>query len=210
VEAFSTHNGIVAPLDRDNVDTDAIIPKQFMKAIARTGFGPYVFDQWRFKDPGFFGKPAEERVPDPDFVLNHQRYSEASILLTRRNFGCGSSREHAPWALRQAGFRVLIAPSFADIFRNNCYKIGLLPVVLSDVEINELFRAVQSTPGYRVTVDLAAQTVMRFDGQSMHFGITPLRKERLMEGADEVGATLKHASDVAQFEADHLRNRPWL
>lgn len=210
MEAFLIHDGLVAPLDRDNVDTDAIIPKQFMKAISRTGFGPYVFDEWRFKDPGFYGKLAQERVPNPDFVLNWTRYVGASVLLCGRNFGCGSSREHAPWALRQAGFRVLIARSFADIFQNNCYRTGLLPVVISELEMDELFRAVDRTAGSRIRVDLEAQTVSGPDGRPIRFAITPSQKECLMEGRDEVSTTLKYAAEISRFEADQLIDRPWL
>ncbi|MGF6408617.1 3-isopropylmalate dehydratase small subunit [Paraburkholderia sp. MM5482-R1] len=210
MQPFVTHTGIAVPLERDNVDTDAIMPKQFMKAIARTGFGPYVFDEWRFEDSGYYGKPATERLPKPDFVLNRPRYAGASILLAGRNFGCGSSREHAPWALQQYGFRVLIARSFADIFYNNCCKNGMLPVVLTGDEISYLFKAVDKTPGYQLCVDLLRRSVSASDGFRAHFDMELAQRTHLIEGIDEVGATLKHAEEITNFEATYLGGRPWL
>lgn len=210
MQSFSRHTGIAVPLPRDNVDTDAIMPKQFMKAIARTGFGPYVFDEWRFKDEGYYGKPSDERVPNPDFPLNFPRYTEASILVTGRNFGCGSSREHAPWALQQAGFQAIIAKSFGDIFVNNCYKIGLLPVTLADADVTALLYAVDSSRGYQLTLDLARQTVMTPAGVQLHFDIGEVQKAHLLTGSDEVATTLQHSDEISQFEARHLVTRPWI
>ncbi|CAG4918452.1 3-isopropylmalate dehydratase small subunit [Paraburkholderia gardini] len=210
MEPFVSHEGLVAPLDRENVDTDAIIPRQFMKSIARTGFGPHLFDAWRYRDPGYYGKPAGTRQPEADFVLNLPRYAEASVLLTRRNFGCGSSREHAPWALHQYGFRVLVAESFADIFFNNCCKNGLLPVVLDAARIERLLRDVEATPGFRLHVDLASQTVTTPAGDALSFDIAPALKTLLLEGLDETGATLVFADWIREFEATHLQRSPWL
>ncbi|MBU9598415.1 3-isopropylmalate dehydratase small subunit [Burkholderia multivorans] len=210
VQPFKQHTGIVAPLDRDNVDTDAIMPKQFMKAISRTGFGPYVFDEWRFEDTGFYGKPAPGRIPRKDFVLNQERYSNASILLTGRNFGCGSSREHAPWALQQFGFRVLIARSFADIFYNNCCKNGLLAVTLTSDEVSTLFEMTNDVPAFELSVDLPSQTVRSAAGFTAHFDIAAATKTQLLDGVDEVGLTLKLADDIARFEEAHLARHPWI
>jgi 3-isopropylmalate/(R)-2-methylmalate dehydratase small subunit len=210
MEPLVRHEGLVAPLDRDNVDTDAIMPKQFMKSIARTGFGPYLFDEWRYRDPGYYGKPAADRTPEPGFVLNRQRYAGASVLLARRNFGCGSSREHAPWALHQFGFRVLVAESFADIFFNNCCKNGLLPVRLDAALIDRLMAAVEALPGYRLRVDLAAQTVTAPDGECWRFDIAPALRTLLLEGLDETGATLAFGDAIRAFEATHLELSPWL
>lgn len=210
MEPLVSHNGLVVPIDRDNVDTDAIVPKQFMKSIARTGFGPYLFDEWRYRDPGYYGKAARERTPRPDFVLNMPRYDGASVLLTRRNFGCGSSREHAPWALHQYGFRVLVAESFADIFFNNCCKNGILPVRLETAAINQLMNEVQATPGYRLRVDLSEQTVSTPGGEVWPFEIAPALKTLLLEGLDETGATLEFADSIRAFEAAHLERSPWL
>lgn len=210
MEPLVSHTGLVVPLDRDNIDTDAIMPKQFMKSISRTGFGPYLFDEWRYKDAGYFGKPAHERTPEPDFVLNQPRYGGASVLLARRNFGCGSSREHAPWALHQFGFRVLIAQSFADIFFNNCCKNGLLPIQLDTATIARLMEAVKGSPGYRLRVDLIAQTVCAPDDERWTFEIAPAAKKLLLEGLDETGATLGHADAIRAFEAAHLARSPWL
>lgn len=210
MEPLVRHTGLVVPLDRDNVDTDAIMPKQFMKSIARTGFGPYLFDEWRYQDPGYYGKPAGERVPRDGFVLNLPRYAGASVLLTRRNFGCGSSREHAPWALRQYGFRVLVAESFADIFFNNCCKNGILPVRLDAAAISQLMDAVEATPGYRLRVDLSAQTVTAPTGERWTFDLAPALRTLLLEGLDEVGATLEFADAIRAFEAAHLERSPWL
>lgn len=210
MEPLVCHAGLVAPLDRDNIDTDAIMPKQFMKSIARTGFGPYLFDEWRYRDPGYYGKPAHERTHNPDFVLNQPRYAGASVLLARRNFGCGSSREHAPWALHQYGFRVLIAESFADIFFNNCCKNGLLPVQLDATTITTLMKAVEASPGYRVRIDLSAQSLWTPDGERLTFEIASAAKTLLLEGLDETGATLVHADEIRAFEAAHLGRAPWL
>jgi len=210
MEPLVHHEGLVVPLDRDNVDTDAIMPKQFMKSIARTGFGPYLFDAWRHRDPGYYGKPAAEREPEPGFVLNQPRYAGASVLLAGRNFGCGSSREHAPWALQQYGFRVLIAESFADIFFNNCCRNGLLPVRLDAARIERLMAAVDAQPGYRLRVDLPAQTVTTADGESHPFDIAPALKALLLGGLDETGATLELADQIRAFEAAHLARSPWL
>jgi 3-isopropylmalate/(R)-2-methylmalate dehydratase small subunit len=210
MEPLVCHTGLVVPLDRDNIDTDAIVPKQFMKSIARTGFGPYLFDEWRHRDPGYYGKPASERTPDPDFVLNQPRYAGASVLLARRNFGCGSSREHAPWALHQYGFRVLIAESFADIFFNNCCKNGLLPVQLDAATISRLMDAVKASPGYRLLVDLSAQMLLGPNEERWTFEIEAASKTLLLEGLDETGATLGFADEIRAFEAAHLARSPWL
>ncbi|MEP7280985.1 MAG: 3-isopropylmalate dehydratase small subunit [Rubrivivax sp.] len=207
---FTVHTGLVAPLDRENVDTDAIIPKQFLKSILRTGFGPNLFDAWRYLDKGEPGQDPAVRRPNPDFVLNQPRYQGASILLARRNFGCGSSREHAPWALQQYGFRALIAPSYADIFFNNCFKNGVLPIVLSAPQIDRLFDAVAAFPGYRLTVDLPQQRVVMPDGEQVSFEVEPFRKHCLVNGLDDIGLTLQHADQIRAFEAERLARRPWL
>jgi len=210
MEPFRAHTGIVAPLDRANVDTDAIIPKQFLKSIRRSGFGVNLFDAWRYTDHGEPGMTST-RHPNPDFVLNQPRYRGASILLARRNFGCGSSREHAPWALADYGFRALIAPSYADIFFNNCFKNGLLPVVLTDASVDRLFADVAAFPGYSLTVDLEQQTVRNADGLlSLHFDVDPFRKRCLLNGWDDIGRTLQHADEIRAFEARHLAEQPWL
>jgi 3-isopropylmalate/(R)-2-methylmalate dehydratase small subunit len=211
MQAFRQHTGLVAPLDRANVDTDAIIPKQFLKSIKRTGFGPNLFDAWRYLDHGEPGGDNASRPRNPNFVLNEPRYAGASILVARRNFGCGSSREHAPWALADYGFRALIAPSFADIFFNNCYKSGLLPIVLPENVVARLFDDVAAFPGYRLAVDLDAQTVATPDGAFVHaFDITADRKHRLVNGLDDVALTLAHADEIRAFEAKHLAEQPWL
>jgi 3-isopropylmalate/(R)-2-methylmalate dehydratase small subunit len=211
MQAFTVHTGIVAPLDRANVDTDAIIPKQFLKSIKRSGFGVNLFDAWRYTDHGEPGMSASSRKPNPDFVLNAPRYKGASILLARRNFGCGSSREHAPWALADFGFRALIAPSYADIFFNNCFKNGLLPIVLSDASVDRLFAGVAAFPGYSLTIDLPRQRVSTADGAlSFEFDVDPFRKECLLNGWDDIDLTLKHADEIRAFEARHLREQPWL
>jgi len=210
MQAFTVHEGLVAPLDRENVDTDLIIPKQFLKSIKRTGFGPNLFDELRYLDHGEPGMDNSKRPLNPDFVLNQERYQGASILLGRRNFGCGSSREHAPWALLQYGFRAIIAPSFADIFYNNSFKNGLLPVVLGELEINRLFDEVRAFPGFRLTIDLEAQKVVAPNGEEFHFAIDPTRKQALLQGLDEIGATLKKADKIRQFEAERLARYPWL
>jgi 3-isopropylmalate/(R)-2-methylmalate dehydratase small subunit len=206
---FSVLDGRVAPLDRANVDTDAIIPKQFLKSIKRSGFGPNLFDEWRYLDHGEPGEDCANRPKNPDFVLNQPRYQGAQILLTRDNFGCGSSREHAPWALEDFGFRVLIGPSFADIFFNNCFKNGLLPIVLAPQEIDELFRQCEAAEGYRLAVDLAAQTVTRPDGKVIAFEVDPFRKECLLNGWDDIGLTLRHAEKIRAFEAMRRAEHPY-
>jgi 3-isopropylmalate/(R)-2-methylmalate dehydratase small subunit len=207
---FTVLNGLVAPLDRENVDTDAIIPKQFLKSIRRTGFGPHCFDAWRYLDPGYIGIDPASRQPNPDFELNQQRYQGASILLTRENFGCGSSREHAPWALEQYGIRALVGASFADIFYNNCFKNGLLPIILPAHVIDRLFDEVAVTEGYRLTIDLENQAVVTPSGQSIAFEIDPFCRRRLLDGLDDIGETLRHAAEIAAFERAHLARSPWL
>jgi 3-isopropylmalate/(R)-2-methylmalate dehydratase small subunit len=211
MEAFTVHQGLVAPLDRANVDTDAIIPKQFLKSIKRTGFGPNLFDAWRYLDVGEPGKDDSKRPKNPDFVLNQPRYQGASILLARRNFGCGSSREHAPWALLQNGFRAVIAPSFADIFFNNCYKNGLVPIGLSELEVDSLFHEVNAFPGFRLVIDLPEQTVRTVDGaKSFRFEIDSFRKYCLVNGYDDIGLTLQHADEIRAFEERRKLEQPWL
>ncbi|CAM3064456.1 MULTISPECIES: 3-isopropylmalate dehydratase small subunit [Cupriavidus] len=210
MEKFTVHSGLVAPLDRENVDTDAIIPKQFLKSIKRTGFGPNLFDEWRYKDVGEPGMDNSKRPLNPDFVLNQPRYQGASILLARRNFGCGSSREHAPWALTQYGFRAVIAPSFADIFFNNCYKNGLLPVVLSEQQVDHLFNETNAFNGYQLTIDLDKQVVLTPSGQGYEFDIAPFRKYCMLNGFDDIGLTLRHADKIKAFEAERVAKMPWL
>jgi 3-isopropylmalate/(R)-2-methylmalate dehydratase small subunit len=207
---FNVLNGLVAPLDRENVDTDAIIPKQFLKSIHRSGFGPHCFDEWRYLDPGYIGIDPASRQLNPDFELNRPRYERASILLTRENFGCGSSREHAPWALEQFGIRALIGPSFADIFFNNCFKNGLLPITLPSDVIDRLFDEVAATEGYRLTIDLDKQVVLTPSGEAIAFDIDPFRRHRLLNGLDDIGETLLHAAEIAAFERAHLARSPWL
>jgi 3-isopropylmalate/(R)-2-methylmalate dehydratase small subunit len=210
MQAFTVHQGLVAPMDRENVDTDAIIPKQFLKSIARTGFGPNLFDEWRYLDKGEPGQDPASRRPNPDFVLNQARYRGASVLIARRNFGCGSSREHAPWALGQYGFRALIAPSYADIFFNNCFKNGLLPIVLPESEVGRLFDEVRGFVGYSLTVDLPRQVVVKPDGAELHFDVEPFRKYCLVNGFDDIGLTLRHADKIRSFESERLARKPWL
>ena len=210
MQAFRLHKGLVAPMDRENVDTDAIIPKQFLKSIQRSGFGPNLFDEWRYKDPGYPGQDPHSRVPNPDFVLNQPRYQGASILIARKNFGCGSSREHAPWALEQYGFRAIIAPSFADIFFNNCFKNGLLPIVLPEDAVSKLFDDVKVFPGYQLTIDLERQVVFKPDGAEMPFDVQPFRKYCLLNGLDDIGLTLRHADKIKAYEAERLLRKPWL
>ena len=210
MRAFTRLDGLVAPLDRANVDTDAIIPKQFLKSIKRSGFGPNAFDEWRYLDHGEPGQDASKRAPNPDFVLNQPRYQGASVLLTRDNFGCGSSREHAPWALEDYGFRALVGTTFADIFYNNCFKNGLLPIKLPAAEVDELFAQVQSTPGYKLRIDLDAQTVTRPDGKVLSFDVDSFRKYCLLNGFDDIGLTLRHADKIREFEAKRRIDRPWL
>ncbi|MDT3669833.1 MAG: 3-isopropylmalate dehydratase small subunit [Aromatoleum sp.] len=206
---FTVLDGLVAPLDRANVDTDAIIPKQFLKSIKRSGFGPNLFDEWRYLDLGEPGKDNTNRPRNPDFVLNQPRYEGAQILLTRDNFGCGSSREHAPWALEDYGFRVLIGTSFADIFFNNCFKNGLLPIVLGAEQVDELFRQCVANDGFRLKVDLAAQTITAPDGKTIGFDVDPFRKECLLNGWDDIGLTLRHADEIRAFEAKRRTEHPY-
>jgi 3-isopropylmalate/(R)-2-methylmalate dehydratase small subunit len=210
MDAFTVHKGLVAPMDRENVDTDLIIPKQFLKSIKRSGFGPNLFDELRYLDHGEPGMDNTNRPLNPDFVLNQSRYKGASVLLARKNFGCGSSREHAPWALQQYGFRAVIAPSFADIFYNNCFKNGLLPIVLTELEVARLFDEVQGFNGYELTIDLPEQVVRTGDGRAFSFSIDAFRKECLLKGLDEIGLTLKHADKIRAFEAERLARHPWL
>ena len=210
MQAFTVHQGLVAPMDRANVDTDAIIPKQFLKSIARTGFGQNLFDEWRYLDKGEPGQDPASRRPNPDFVLNQPRYQGASVLLARSNFGCGSSREHAPWALDQYGFRAIIAPSYADIFFNNCFKNGLLPIVLPEAAVSRLFDAVAAFPGYRLTVDLPRQVVVLPDGAELPFEVQAFRKYCLVNGFDDIGLTLRHADKIKAFEAERIARMPWL
>ena len=211
MDKFTVHEGLVAPLDRANVDTDAIIPKQFLKSIRRTGFGPNLFDEWRYLDHGEPGQDNSARPLNPDFVLNQPQFAGASILLTRKNFGCGSSREHAPWALQQFGFRAVVAPSFADIFFNNCFKIGLLPIALSEGEVDALFQAVGRQPGFQLTIDLEQQRIGTPDGSLLFgFAIDDFRKYCLLNGLDDIGLTLRHADDIRAFEQRHLAAQPWL
>jgi len=207
---FTVHKGLVAPMDRENVDTDAIIPKQFLKSIRKTGFGPNLFDEWRYLDKGEPGQDPASRRPNPDFVLNQPRYAGASVLLARSNFGCGSSREHAPWALDQYGFRAIIAPSYADIFFNNCFKNGLLPIVLPEAAVSRLFDAVAAFPGYRLTVDLPRQVVVLPDGAELPFEVQAFRKYCLVNGFDDIGLTLRHADKIKAFEAERIAKMPWL
>mgnify|MGYP000859511266 FL=1 len=210
MKAFTQLNGLVCPLDRANVDTDAIIPKQFLKSIKRSGFGPYLFDEWRYADQGEPGMDCTNRPLRNDFVLNQSRYRGAEILLARDNFGCGSSREHAPWAIEDYGFRAIIAPSFADIFFSNCYKNGVLPIVLTAASVDKLFAECAAQEGYRLEIDLQSQTVITPSGESFGFEITPHRKHCLMNGLDEIGLTLQHADAIKAFEARHRLAQPWL
>ncbi|WP_087688162.1 MULTISPECIES: 3-isopropylmalate dehydratase small subunit [unclassified Pandoraea] len=210
MEKFTVHTGLVAPLDRENVDTDAIIPKQFLKSIKRTGFGPNLFDEWRYLDVGQPGQDCSTRPLNPNFVLNQPRFQNATVLLARKNFGCGSSREHAPWALQQYGFRAVIAPSFADIFFNNCYKNGLLPIALSELQVDHLFNETAAFPGYQLTIDLDKQAVIAADGRAYEFDIAPFRKYCLLNGFDDIGLTLRHADKIRAYEAERLAKQPWL
>ena len=217
MQKFTLHKGLVAPMDRENVDTDAIIPKQFLKSIRKTGFGPNLFDAWRYLDPGFPGQDPASRKPNPDFVLNQPRYQPgpsgspgASILLARKNFGCGSSREHAPWALDQYGFRAVIAPSYADIFFNNSFKNGLLPIVLSELQVGQLFDEVLAFPGYQLTIDLERQVIVKPQGEEIRFEVEAFRKFCLINGFDDIGLTLRHKDKITAFEAQRLAQKPWL
>lgn len=209
MKPFNTLNGLVAPLDRANVDTDAIIPKQFLKSIKRSGFGPNLFDEWRYLDVGQPGQDNSGRPKNPDFVLNQPRYEGAQVLLARANFGCGSSREHAPWALEDYGFRVIIAPSFADIFFNNSFKNGLLPIVLPAETVDVLFRECEAAEGYRLVVDLATQTITRPNGEKITFEVDAFRKECLLNGWDDIGLTLRHADEIKDFEARRRAEHPY-
>ena len=210
MKAFTKITAIVAPLDRSNVDTDAIIPKQFLKSIKRSGFGPNAFDEWRYLDHGEPGMDNSKRPLNPAFSLNQPRYQGAQILLTRKNFGCGSSREHAPWALDDYGFRAVIAPSFADIFFNNCYKNGLLPIVLTEEQVDQLFKEVGANEGYQLSIDLAEQTLTTPNGETFKFDITEHRKHCLLNGLDEIGLTLQHADEIRDFEEKRRQSQPWL
>jgi len=210
MQKFEKLTGLVVPLDRANVDTDAIIPKQFLKSIKRSGFGPYAFDEWRYLDHGEPGMDCNQRPLNPDFVLNQARYQGAQILLARENFGCGSSREHAPWALADYGFRVIIAPSFADIFFNNCFKNGLLPIKLAAAQVDALFKAVEVQPGFTLAVDLEQQRLTMPDGSVIKFDVDEFRKHCLLNGLDDIGLTLQHQDEIKVFEAKHRAAQPWL
>ena len=210
MDKFTVHKGLVAPIDRENVDTDAIIPKQFLKRITKSGFGPNLFDEWRFLDHGEPDTDPATRKPNPDFVLNQPRYKNASVLLARKNFGCGSSREHAPWAIQQYGFRALIAPSFADIFFNNTFKNGLLPIALPEATVAQLFDEVYAFPGYELTVDLERQVIVKPDGKEIAFDVQPFRKYCLLNGFDDIGLTLRQKDKIQAYEAERLAKKPWL
>jgi 3-isopropylmalate/(R)-2-methylmalate dehydratase small subunit len=210
MKKFTTLTGLVAPLDRANVDTDMIIPKQFLKSIKRTGFGQNLFDELRYLDEGQADQSCEGRPLNKEFVLNQARYQGASILLARQNFGCGSSREHAPWALDDFGFRCVIAPSFADIFFNNCFKNGLLPIVLKEKEVDDLFSETFANEGYQITIDLPAQTVITPSGKVLAFEIDNFRKHCLLNGLDEIGVTLESRADIETYEAKRRKTAPWL
>ena len=210
MEKYTTEQGIVAPLDRSNVDTDLIIPKQFLKSIKRTGFGDNLFDELRYLDEGFLGQDIAKRPKNPDFVLNQDRYAGVSILLARKNFGCGSSREHAPWALEEYGFRTVIAPSFADIFYNNCFKNGMLPVILSEKDVDELFKECFANIGYQLTVDLENQKVISPSGKEYSFEVDAFRKHCLLNGLDDIALTLQNADDIRAFEEKARVARPWV
>lgn len=210
MDKFIRVDGLAVPLDRANVDTDAIIPKQFLKSIRRTGFGPNLFDEWRYLDHGEPGMDNSKRPLNPDFVLNQPRYHGAQILLARENFGCGSSREHAPWALDDYGFRAIIAPSFADIFFNNCFKNGLLPIVLDVASVDDLFQAVIATPGYRLQIDLEQQSVIAPDGMVYRFEVDAFRKNCLLNGLDDIGLTLQHVREIKEYEARRKLEAPWM
>lgn len=210
MQKFNLLKGLVAPMDRENVDTDAIIPKQFLKSIRKTGFGPHLFDADRYLDTGYPGMDLSTRKPNTNFVLNQPRYQGASILIARKNFGCGSSREHAPWALDQYGFRAIIAPSYADIFFNNCFKNGLLPIVLPEAEISRLFDEVNAFVGYQLTIDLERQILLKPDGTELAFDVQAFRKYCLLNGLDDIGLTLRYAEKIKLFESERLAKQPWL
>lgn len=210
MQAFTQHTGIVAPLDRVNVDTDAIIPKQYLKSIKRSGFGPNAFDDWRYLEPGEPGMDHSRRAKNPDFILNQSPYDHATILLARQNFGCGSSREHAVWALTDFGFRVVIAPSFADIFFNNSFKTGLLPIALPDATVDQLFTEAFAAKGYQLTVDLQQQHIIKPDGSVIPFEVDAFRRHCLLNGLDDIGLTLQHAQTIHAYEDKRRAERPWL
>lgn len=210
MQAFTVHTGIVAPLDRANVDTDAIIPKQFLKSIHRTGFGPFLFDEWRYLDTGYPGQDCSQRPINENFILNQPAYKQATILLTRANFGCGSSREHAPWALEDYGFRAILAPSFADIFYNNCFKNGILPIVLPEATIDELFTAVTAQSAYQLTIDLEKQLITTPDQKTMSFTVDDFRRTCLLQGLDDIALTLQHAPEIRAYEQKRQQEAPWL
>ncbi|WP_322034017.1 3-isopropylmalate dehydratase small subunit [Paraburkholderia sp. J76] len=210
MQPFTTLDGLVVPVDRANVDTDAIIPKQFMKSIQRTGFGENLFDEWRYLDRGEPGQDCSVRPRNPDFALNEARYQGASILLTRANFGCGSSREHAPWALHDYGIRVLIAPGFADIFYGNCFKNGMLPIVLPDAEVQRLFEDVEATPGFRLSVDLHSQIITTLGGRTLRFEVDPFRRHCLLNGLDDIALTLEREANIRQYEDSRRALEPWI
>ncbi len=207
---FITHTGIVAPLDRANVDTDAIIPKQFLKSIKKTGFGPHLFDEWRYLDHGEPGMDLTQRKKNPEFVLNQTQYEKASILIARENFGCGSSREHAPWAIEDFGFRAILAPSFADIFFSNCFKNGLLPIVLPNETIDLLFKSIYANKGYALTIDLENQFVVLPSNEKISFQVDAFRKHCLMHGLDDIGLTMQHSESIKAFEQDYYQKNSWL
>lgn len=210
MKPYTKVTGLVAPLDRANVDTDQIIPKQFLKSIKRTGFGVNLFDEWRYLDVGYPGQDCSTRPINKEFVLNQPRYQGATVLIARENFGCGSSREHAPWALEEYGFRTVIAPSYADIFFNNSFKNGLLPIILTEQEVDELFKAVEAKEGYQLTIDLASQTVTTPEGKQYHFEVDAFRKHCLLNGLDDIGLTLQDADTIRTFEEKHKQAQPWL
>jgi len=210
MEKFTKMTGIVVPMDRANVDTDAIIPKQFLKSIKRSGFGPNLFDEWRYLDHGEPGMDNSQRNINPDFVLNFPRYQGGQILIARKNFGCGSSREHAPWALEDYGFRVIIAPSYADIFFNNSFKNGMLPIILSEALVDQLFNEVEAEEGYRLTVDLEQQAIIKPDGGVIEFEVDEFRKHCLLNGLDDIGLTLQHIDDIKVYEEKRKSEAPWL
>jgi 3-isopropylmalate/(R)-2-methylmalate dehydratase small subunit len=210
MQKFTLLKGLVAPIDRENVDTDAIIPKQFLKSIHKTGFGQNLFDEWRYLDAGYPGQDPKSRMLNPDFVLNQARFQGASVLLARKNFGCGSSREHAPWALDQFGFRAIVAPSYADIFFNNSFKNGLLPIVLPEAQVAQLFAEVLAFPGYTLTIDLERQLVIKPNGDELPFEVQAFRKYCLLNGLDDIGLTLRHSDKIKAFETERLTTKPWL
>ena len=210
MQAFTVVDGLVAPLDRSNVDTDAIIPKQYLKSVKRTGFGPNAFDDWRYLDPGEPGMDVGTRRLNPDFVLNQPRFQGSEILLARENFGCGSSREHAVWALTDYGFRAVIAPSFADIFFNNSFKNGLLPIQLDEAIVDRLFKETEAAEGYRLVIDLEAQTITTPSGEKIAFEVDPFRKHCLLNGLDDIGLTLQHADEIRAYEERRRQEAPWL